>query len=218
MSKVTRTVAKTDRPYAGVLPAERRAERRSRLIESGLELFGTNGFAAATVIEICQGAGIGPKHFYEQFTAREDLLLAVFDQVVEDLERSVLGALDDAPDDVSSRVMVAIDAFLHALLDDTRRARVVCIEATGVTTELDQRRRATSHRFATLVVAEAEAAGVVRQTALTESIALALVGGANELATDWLLAPKRQRQPIPHLSHALSALFIASTTIEPVSG
>ena len=39
----------TARRYGGKTAPQRRAERRERLMDSGLELFGTQGFAATTI-------------------------------------------------------------------------------------------------------------------------------------------------------------------------
>ena len=48
----------TGRAYGGLAPEDRAAARRARFIEAGIELFGTQGFRAATVRGVCAAAGL----------------------------------------------------------------------------------------------------------------------------------------------------------------
>ena len=51
----TETVAR--RTYGGRSAADRRAERRERLLEAGLALFGTDGYATSSIEKLCTHAG-----------------------------------------------------------------------------------------------------------------------------------------------------------------
>ena len=46
------------RGYGGRSAAERRAERRERLLAAGLELFGTRGYAATSIERLCAAASV----------------------------------------------------------------------------------------------------------------------------------------------------------------
>lgn len=140
--------------------------------------------------------------------------MAVYDRIIGDVASAVLDALAAAPTALEPRITVAIDAFFHAYIGKSRVARVACLEVVGAGAVLEQRRRDALGSFAQLVSAEAAAAGVVRQTALTDTITLALVGGANELVIHWLLTPTGQRPTRDHIAYALTQLFLAATTIE----
>ncbi len=59
-----------ERRYGGKTTTERRAERRERLLDAGLALFGTQGFATVTIEALCAEAGLNPRYFYEQFSRR----------------------------------------------------------------------------------------------------------------------------------------------------
>ena len=85
------------RVYAGLSPELRRRERRNRLLDSGLAVFGTAGYAAATIPGLCAHASVTTRHFYEEFESREALLLAVYDEVIASTERAVGSALAAAP-------------------------------------------------------------------------------------------------------------------------
>ncbi len=214
MATSDRTTTTTNRPYSGKAPEERRTERRDRILDAGLDVFGTTGYATSTIDGLCKNASIGPKHFYEQFESREALLLAVYERILDHVAGAVLDALARAPSALEARITLAIDTLLHTFMDDPRVGRVACIEVVGAGAVLEQRRRDALTMFAQLISSEAAAAGVVRQTALTDSIALALVGGANELVVNWLVTAPRDRPTREHIGYSLAQLFMAATTIE----
>ncbi|WP_170201807.1 TetR/AcrR family transcriptional regulator [Actinocorallia herbida] len=97
------------RPYRGVPAEERRAQRRAALMEAGLELLGTRGWAATTVRGVCSLAGLNDRYFYENFADRDALLLAIVD------EQAALG---------TARILAAAEESTHGGLPDLARASV----------------------------------------------------------------------------------------------
>jgi AcrR family transcriptional regulator len=176
------------RPYRGVSAEQRRAERRQRLIDAGIEVIGTDGWQRTTVRAVCSAAGLTERYFYESFDDREALLVAVFDAVTAEAAQAVLAAVAAAPEDAEPRAHAAIGAFVDLVAEDPNRARVVLVEATG-SDALDQRRREAIGGFARLVRDQAaEFYGVRRGSRLkdAELTAHALVGAVAQLLTAWL--------------------------------
>ncbi len=60
--------------------AETQAETRTRLIQAAASVFARRGFQAATVEEIAAEAGYSHGAVYSNFTGKEQLFLAVFEQ------------------------------------------------------------------------------------------------------------------------------------------
>jgi AcrR family transcriptional regulator len=199
------------RMYGGLTVLERRAIRRQRLLDTGLDLF-ARGYALATIEGICASAGVTARHFYEEFGSREELLRAVFDRSVDSTIIEVIQNLDGstvASDDLDGLIRQGVGAFLHAFLDDPRRARVVCIESVGVSADLEEHRRELFHRFSALVQGEAERLtehhdGPNKAFELTTR---ALVGGTQELVVDWLLDDEPVSLDL--LCQVMSDLFLA---------
>jgi AcrR family transcriptional regulator len=52
------------RRYGGLSAGERRAGRRARLLEAGLEFYGMLGFRHTTIPQLCSSAGVTARHFY----------------------------------------------------------------------------------------------------------------------------------------------------------
>ncbi|WP_342733546.1 helix-turn-helix domain-containing protein [Bradyrhizobium sp. B117] len=65
--------------------AERRAATTEAILAVARRLFGTHGFAATTMDEIAEGAGIAKGAVYHHFRTKEAVFEAVFDLVSRDL-------------------------------------------------------------------------------------------------------------------------------------
>jgi AcrR family transcriptional regulator len=207
------------RTYLGATADERRAQRRRRLLDAGLQCFGTAGFARTRVKDVCGEAKLTERYFYEAFSGLEALLVAVFDEVVEDTGACILDAVEAAPpDDELARARLALTAFVERLTDDPRRLHVLYVDARGTSAALDERRVAALQAGAQLVVDAAAAfygADRVPRTDATLT-ATALVGGTAEL----LLAWHRGDLDVPRerlVDHA-AALFVAASGVRSADG
>lgn len=185
---------------------ERRADRRRRLLDAALGQIGTAGYARTTIEGLCAGAGVTPRHFYEEFPGREAVLLTVFDEVAAWARGAVTAAVAAAPPQPERRVRAGVGAFLHALLDDPRRARVGCVEVVGVSPAVEARRREVLHEFAGFIAGEARALGVADAAGFALA-AIALVGGTNELVVEWVLG--EHRPAIDDLADEITRMFLA---------
>jgi AcrR family transcriptional regulator len=171
--------------YGGVIASERQAGRRARLLEAALELLGTEGWQATTVRAICAGARLTPRYFYESFADRDELLVALFDQLVAEAAGRVLQAVDAAEDDARAKARAAIGAFVELVTDDPRKARVLFMEAVG-SEPLALRRFETVRMFAGLVAQQGREFYGVHGGSLVDTTALMLVGGLAETLLSWL--------------------------------
>ena len=66
------------RDYDGKTAAERIAERRERLIDAGVELFGERGYAATSIRSVLSQSGLRDRYFGESFADLDSLLAAVY--------------------------------------------------------------------------------------------------------------------------------------------
>ena len=180
------TTATSGRVYGGLTAEERAAQRRSRLLAAGLEVFGTVGYAGATQRAVLQQAGLGERYFEESFADLEDLLAAVHVQVCADVVAEVLAAMADAAPDLETQVRVGLAVFTRATLRDRRRARVQLLEAVGVSPALEQVRRETRHAFAGIVAEHLAPLSRPGGLAL-DLVAVAVVGAVDELLRDVVL-------------------------------
>lgn len=195
--------------YRGVPAHERQAARRERLLDAALDLLGTEGAQATTVRAVCRHARLTPRFFYESFDDLDALLVAVFDRVVAQATQRMLEALAAAGPDRDARARAAIGAFVDALTDDPRHARVACQEALG-NEPLMRRRLEVVRAMAELVVAEAQAEFRPPRDAqpMVQLTATVLVGGLAEVLITWLDGGLEQDRD--QLVDDFAALFVAT--------
>jgi AcrR family transcriptional regulator len=191
-----------------VPPADRRAERRTLLLDAAFDLLGTEGWAGTTVRAVCQAARLNPRYFYESFDDLDTLVVAVYDRLVDQLASEVRSAVDAAGDHPRDHARAAIGRIVSFVDEDRRRARVLYVEALG-NEALNRRRVETSHALVAAVEQDTvERHGLPAPGEQIGRIAAAiLVGGASELVLAWLdgrIDVTRER-----LVDDASALFLA---------
>jgi AcrR family transcriptional regulator len=125
---MNQVVVPKTRSYRGEGAEERHARRRSLLLEAGLELLGTKGWRATTVSAVCHQARLTPRYFYESFADRDDLLVAIFDDIIDQITRDVLTA---QPSGAEETLRATVTAFVRLVRDDPRKGRAAFVEAFG---------------------------------------------------------------------------------------
>ncbi len=182
------------RRYGGLAAHERRETRRRRLLDAALEVFGTAGYASSSIEGLCARAGVSPRHFYEHFTSREELLVALYDELMGDVMAHVLAAGEGQPLDVESRARAGLTAFIEAMLSDERKARVQLVEVVGVSERLEQHRRGVLRAFSARIESDTReliAAGAIPDAGDPQLSSILLVGATNELLVDWVYRKDR---------------------------
>ncbi len=122
-----------ERQFKGLSMAERQQARREKLIEAGIEAYGSYGFFSVTVKDICNEAKLTERYFYESFKKSEDLFQTIFLKLIDELQQNVMQAMMQAMMQASSDPKKMIEAGLSALLttlrDNPRMARIIYIDA-----------------------------------------------------------------------------------------
>ncbi|MEU5883215.1 TetR/AcrR family transcriptional regulator [Spirillospora sp. NPDC047279] len=201
------------RSYGGRTAEERRAERRERLLGAGLELFGSQGYAATSIERLCSTAGVSTRNFYEEFSGREELLATLHLRLNERASEATAAAYAAAAgEDLPTRVERAVSAYVGVTAADPRWARISFVEVIGVSSELEALRLEWRERWADMIVAladEAAARGeaVDRDYRLT---AVAVIGAVNNLVHHW--SARGQDIPLDAITRELTHLILAVTS------
>lgn len=107
--------------WRGQTLRDRSADRRAQLLDVGESLLGSGGAAGVTMRAVCREAQLSPRYFYESFEAREDLLVAVYNQV----EERLLAHIVNRP---ASSVREVLESCADFFEQDPRRARILLRE------------------------------------------------------------------------------------------
>lgn len=157
-------------------------------MDAGLELFGTDGYAAASIERLCTTAGVSTRNFYEEFPSRESLLVALHTRINEEAQKAVIEAMAPAADaPFAERVELGVRAYVQSTAGDRRRARLNFVEVIGVSPDVEQHRLELRRQWTTILNAEADRA-VERGEAHPRDFHLSLtafIGAVNELVYHW---------------------------------
>jgi AcrR family transcriptional regulator len=177
----------TTRRYRGVTPAERREDRRERLMQAGLESFGTVGYARTSVRGLSAAASLNSRYFYESFSSREDLLYSVYQRIVGDIFTKAAQAVAKETT-IEGQARAGLLAAWTEVTGDRRKAQVVAIEVVGVSERLERVRRENRHALAQLTADNAMslAGHGVRLRLDPVLTARFLMGGVVEILHDWI--------------------------------
>jgi len=179
--------AREPRRYRGLSVVERREQRREQLLDAGLELFGTEGYAGSSIRAISAAASLNSRYFYESFSSREDLLYHVYQRAVQDVASAVIAATAHQQT-VEDQAREGLRASWEVLTGDRRKARVIVLEVVGVSERLERVRRENRHAMADILLRNAlSLAGAGVELRMDPVLtARALIGASMEVLVDWI--------------------------------
>jgi AcrR family transcriptional regulator len=201
---------KPQRTHRGRTLEERRAERRAALLDSALELFGTNGYAATSIGELCRVSYVTTRYFYEEYGDRETLLLELYEQLIAKVGDTLLAvSAPPGPDHVRVSTRARLSAIVYGITDDERVARVILLESGSALLEA---RRREAHQFFANFMAQITfryvEAGEVPDTHDFELLSLMFVGAVNEAITHWVLSPVAERPDREHIIDTILEMWL----------
>ncbi len=142
----------TPRKYGGKSAEQRRAERRTQLVDAALEIWQEQGWAAVTMRGVCARAGLTDRYFYENFTDRDALLVTIWDQMRDETLEMLLSAILPVADQSAMvQLRAAIYAVVHHIADEPTRAQIIFGDHAG-SAVLEQRRRDTIQMSTDLLI------------------------------------------------------------------
>ena len=123
------TTPSKERQFKGIPLSERKRIRREKLIEAGIQCYGTQGFFAVTVKDICAEAKLTERYFYESFKKSEALFHSIFEQLIQRLQVTIGTAILTANKDPLAMIDAGLNALLTTIKQDPRIARIIYIDA-----------------------------------------------------------------------------------------
>jgi len=187
-------VAQLSRAYRGAPPHQRVEQRRARLVDAGIDVFGTIGYHAATIDHICTRAGLSKRYFYESFPDSEALLLACYERCCNEFNDALVSAVANAPETIEAQVRAALSGYFSAIDADERGAKITLLEVLGVSSAVDEAYSAQFQRFADsveLLAGEAFSTSRLPKPQL-DVVAQGIFGAIIQIATKWLLDQRRR--------------------------
>lgn len=206
------------RSFKGMSLEVRQAERRERLMEAGLQTYGTLGFFSVTVRDVCVEAKLTERYFYESFKNSGALFDAIYMRLVEDLQQRILTAVMQGAPDPKQMVQLGLNAFFQRLSDDQRVTRILFIDAILVHEnggksihKAVKRFDLMTQSFITLMIPQAQ-----ENMSMISLISTGLTGYVSHLATRWAISGFRES--VDEMLSACMVLYEALFTHFQASG
>ncbi|MFJ8882850.1 TetR/AcrR family transcriptional regulator [Streptomyces sp. NPDC102402] len=175
-----------------------RARARGQLLEAGLELFGVYGYAQTSEQALCDMAGVPEEVLWEEFGSREGLLTALHNQITTaGLRAAEVALLSEGMDDcpMEQRFRRLFDAYVSAVTQDLREARVTFVEVLGVSPAVDAHCKRWRDLWTDFLTGEAERATVRGEAEERDHrvVVMVMVGTVHELMAHHARRPRRAR-------------------------
>ena len=110
--------------------AARSASTRAKLVRAARTLFARHGYAAVGTEQIVRRAGVTRGALYHHFAAKEDLFLAVYEQVEHDLTAQLVTLVSEATSPLEA-LRIGIRTFLDACRTPEMQ-RIVLVDGPAV--------------------------------------------------------------------------------------
>lgn len=174
--------------------ASHRSEHRARLLQAMAVRAADQGLANTTIADIVRQAGVSKRTFYEHFVSKEACFLELYRQVAVAALMTLKDALSpERP--WQSQIETALQAYFAHLAAGPGLMRALFVEIHHLGPEGMAVRRAVMREFAGFVLSVVNGAlgegrdreeGKNPPQVLTSTMALAAVGGINELVIDFI--------------------------------
>ncbi len=192
---------------ARALPAPARpavADKRAAILRAATQVFARNGYFNAKVADVARVAGVADGTVYLYFKSKEEILHSIFDRSVEEAITEVRQQLTDLTD---AREKLRRIARLHLewLGADRDLAVVFQVELRGSTKFMAEFSAAGLAEYLRLIretFEEGQRAGLFRAELNAKIVAKMLFGALDEMATNWILSPRRYKLA-PMADHVL---------------
>lgn len=192
------------RLYGGMNADARRAERRLRLIDAAIEVYGEVGYRGATVKAICEAAELTERYFYESFANSEALLIAAYTHVVGRLHEEMAAAANAAGTDSEARLLATLTLYFTRLKEHPKPARVFLLEISGISPAVDAVKLDALRTFSDILVPPPVDPKRHDKDPSAALLPIGMVGAVVSIALRWV--SKHYPQPVDEVV-AIAAAF-----------
>jgi len=195
--------------------AQGRADKRSLITEAAVDVFAAKGFHQARVSDIARRAGVADGTIYLYFKNKEDLLLSIFEEKMDQLLGGLGEALAETNDPVE-RIRRFARFHFEQVRDNRAAAEVLQVELRLSNKFLKEYRPEKLWAYLGVfgqIVREGQAAGLFRSDIDPFIGMWSFFGALDELAMQWVLSRKQDRFPLEAAADQVADVFIRGMSV-----
>jgi TetR/AcrR family fatty acid metabolism transcriptional regulator len=171
------------------------ADKREAILRAATKVFARSGYFNSKVADVARVAGVADGTVYLYFKSKEEILRSLFDRGVGEViadARARTAALPDPRDKLREIARL----HLERLGADRDLAIVFQVELRGSTKFMEEFSAAGFAEYLALIretFEEGQRAGAFRRELNAKVVAKVLFGALDEMATNWILSPRRYK-------------------------
>ncbi len=186
--------------------------KRERILEAAIKVFAAEGFYNAKVSQIAQAAGVADGTIYLYFKSKDDLLINLFEDRMEQVNANLREAITSERSAVA-RLRRIVKLHLELVEANRDMAEVISVElrqSSKFIREYSNPKFAEFLRTIAGAVVEGQRSGELRTGIDPYIFARALFGALDEIALAWLVKHPGSKASIelPRAAEQLGDLFI----------
>ena len=174
-------------------PERKSNDKYAAILRAAIKVFAGSGFFNSKVADVAREAGVADGTVYLYFKNKDDILVSIFNNYMEEALAAGKASLAKTGDPVE-KLRRIVHAHLEGLGRDRNLAVVFQVELRSSSKFMEQFSATKVTEYLELireVVEEGQRSGVFRSALNTKVIAKVLFGALDEMATNWVLSRKR---------------------------
>lgn len=187
-----------------------KSDKRSLITEAAVEVFAERGFHQARVSDIARRAGVADGTIYLYFKNKEDLLLSVFEEKMDELLAGLRDALADTSDPIE-RIRRFARFHFTQVRENRSVSEVLQVELRLSNKFLKEYRPEKLWAYLGVfgqIVREGQSSGLFRTEVDPFITMWAFFGAMDEIAMQWVLSRKIDRFALETAAEQVADIFI----------
>ncbi len=167
-------------------------DKRRRILDAAVSVFAQHGFYNAKVSQIAKEAGVADGTIYLYFKNKEDILIQVFIDAMDEILRRQDEALADVSDP-AERLRTFIRVHFASVAESRAMAEVITVELRQSSKFMRNTDMKPFGRYLAMIariVDDGVRTGTFSQKSESRLIARAIFGAVDELALAWAMADR----------------------------
>ncbi len=187
-----------------------KSTKRGRIIEAAIAVFAKKGFHSARVSDIASAAGVADGTIYLYFKSKEDVLLQVFEEKMDELRAGLLAALEGI-DDPLERIRVFARYHFSQVQEHSDVAEVLQVElrlSKKFIKDYKPRKLWDYLGVFGQIIHDGKERGVIRPGVNPFTTMWAFFGALDEIGMQWVLSRNKDKLNLDEAADEIAEVFI----------